>query len=104
MLAVRLDRTLFHPPGGGQLPDQGTTTAANGAAIPVSDVRNADDGAVDHVVPSDAALNAGDRVRMEIKADVRQLHARLHSAGHVIALAGERIEPALRAVSGHHWP
>ena len=41
---------------------------------------------------------------MRVDADSRLLHARLHSAGHLLALAGERIEPGLRGIAGHHWP
>ena len=103
---VRLDQTLFHPRGGGQPADRGALilSAGAGVAVPVIDVRNADDGAVDHLVTSDAPLQLGDRVLMRVDADCRLLHARLHSAGHLLALAGERIEPGLRGIAGHHWP
>src|SRR6202046_5335818 len=103
---LRLDQTLFHPRGGGQPADRGALILADGSgiAVPVIDVRNGDDGAVDHVIASDAPLLVGDRVLMRVDADSRLLHARLHSAGHLLALAGERIEPGLRGVAGHHWP
>ena len=103
---VRLNQTLFHPRGGGQPADRGVLihSAGAGVAVPVIDVRNADDGAVDHLVASDAPLQLGDRVLMQVDADSRLLHARLHSAGHLLALAGERIEPGLRGIAGHHWP
>jgi alanyl-tRNA synthetase len=104
--AVRLNQTLFHPRGGGQPADRGALILAAGSrvAVPVIDVRNADDGGVDHVVASEAPLQLGDRVLMRVDADIRLLHARLHSAGHLLALAGERIEPSLRGIAGHHWP
>ena len=103
---LRLDQTLFHPRGGGQPADRGALILADGSgiAVPVIDVRNGDDGAVDHVIASDAPLLVGDRVLMRVDADTRLLHARLHSAGHLLALAGERIEPGLRGIAGHHWP
>jgi Ser-tRNA(Ala) deacylase AlaX len=41
---------------------------------------------------------------MQVDADGRRLHARLHSAGHLVALAGERLDSSLRSLSGHHWP
>src|SRR3984885_11890353 len=103
---LRLNQTLFHPRGGGQPADRGALILADGSgvAVPIIDVRNADDGALDHVVASDAPLLVGDRVLMRVDADSRLLHARLHSAGHLLALAGERIEPGLRGIAGHHWP
>lgn len=103
---VRLDHTLFHPRGGGQPADRGALilSDASGVAVPIIDVRNGDDGAIDHLVASGAALQLGDRVFMRVDADSRLLHARLHSAGHLLALAGERIEPGLRGIAGHHWP
>jgi alanyl-tRNA synthetase len=96
---LRLDQTLFHPRGGALL-----LTDGSGVAVPVIDLRNGDDGAVDHLVASDAPFQLGDRVLMRVDADGRRLHARLHSAGHLVALAGERIEPGLRGIAGHHWP
>src|ERR1700744_564041 len=101
---LRLDRTLFHPRGGGQPADRGTLTLTDGSgsAVAVIDVRNGDDGGIDHVIAPEARLLLGDRVLMRVDADSRLLHARLHSAGHLVALAGERIEPGLRGVAGHH--
>jgi Ser-tRNA(Ala) deacylase AlaX len=106
LCTLRLDQTLFHPRGGGQPADRGTLIFADSSdiAVPVSDVRNGDDGAVDHVIANRGALQRGDRVLMQVDADSRRLHARLHSAGHLVALAGERIECGLRGISGHHWP
>ena len=103
---LRLNQTLFHPRGGGQPADRGALILADGSGVevPVIDVRNAEDGGVDHVIASDAPLLLGDRVLMRVDADSRLLHARLHSAGHLLALAGERIEPGLRGIAGHHWP
>lgn len=103
---LRLDQTLFHPRGGGQPADRGALILAEGAGaeVPVFDVRNGDDGGVDHLVASDTPFRVGDRVVMRVDAERRLLHARLHSAGHLIALAGELIEPKLKGVAGHHWP
>jgi Ser-tRNA(Ala) deacylase AlaX len=103
---LRLSQTRFHPRGGGQPADHGALILADGSglAVPIIDVRNGDDGAVDHLVASGTPLQLGDRVLMQVDADSRLLHARLHSAGHLLALAGERIEPSLRSIAGHHWP
>ncbi len=39
---------------------------------------------------------------MKIDASARQLHARLHSAGHLLGLAGEQL--GWQPVKAHHWP
>jgi alanyl-tRNA synthetase len=106
LYTLRLNQTLFHPRGGGQPADRGALILGDdsGLAVPVIDVRNGDDGSVDHLVASEATLQLGDRVLMRVDAESRLLHARLHSAGHLLALAGERIEPRLRSIAGHHWP
>lgn len=41
-------------------------------------------------------------VEMKIDASARQLHARLHSAGHLLGLAGEQL--GWQPVKAHHWP
>ncbi|MBB5371299.1 MULTISPECIES: alanyl-tRNA editing protein [unclassified Janthinobacterium] len=90
---VVLAATLFHPQGGGQPSDMGTI---NG--IIVSRVLQQDE-LVIHV--TEAAIAPGE-VEITVLAESRQLHARLHSAGHLLANV---IEPlGWRAVKGHHWP
>jgi len=96
---VRLARTLFHPQGGGQRADQGTI-----AGRPVLDVRHAPEDEVDHVVASLDGLNVGETVPLNVDAVRRHLHARLHSAGHLIADAGALVAPGLHGKAGHHWP
>jgi alanyl-tRNA synthetase len=96
---VRLTQTVFHPQGGGQRADAGTI-----GGRPVLDVRHAADGEVDHVVASFDGLKVGDAVGIEVDPARRRLHARLHSAGHLIADAGTMVAPQLVAKAGHHWP
>jgi len=90
---VVLAATLFHPQGGGQPSDVGTI---NGVAV--SRVVQQDELLI-HV--TQAAIVPGE-VDLAVQAEPRQLHARLHSAGHLLANV---IEPlGWRAVKGHHWP
>ncbi|MGG8168972.1 alanyl-tRNA editing protein [Klebsiella aerogenes] len=91
--AIELDRTLFHPQGGGQPSDSGwideqvvMTVATRGDSVL-------------HIVEQPLALG---EVEMRIDASARQLHARLHSAGHLLGLAGEQL--GWRPVKAHHWP
>lgn len=96
---VRLSRTLFHPQGGGQRADVGTI-----GGVAVLDVRHAEGGEVDHVVADFGALKLGSTVAISIDGAKRLLHARIHSAGHMIADAAVTAAPNLVAKSGHHWP
>lgn len=91
--AIELDRTLFHPQGGGQPADRGwideltvESVVARGESIV-------------HIVSQ--PLPPGE-VAIRVDADARQLHARLHTAGHLLGQAGER--SGWQPVKAHHWP
>jgi alanyl-tRNA synthetase len=90
---VVLAATLFHPQGGGQPSDQGTIGDAN--VLRVSQVEDQ----VVHVCDREVPLA---EARIDVSSAARLLHARLHSAGHLIGFCGE--EFGWRAVKGHHWP
>jgi alanyl-tRNA synthetase len=90
---VVLAATLFHPQGGGQPSDPGTIGDAN--VLRVSQVEDQ----VVHMCDREVPL--GD-ARIEVSSAARSLHARLHSAGHLIGFCGEQF--GWRAVKGHHWP
>ena len=91
--AIELDRTLFHPQGGGQPADRGWI-----ADLAVEGVVSRGD-SVAHIVSQ--PLPSGE-VTIRIDAESRRLHARLHSAGHVLAQAGE--QSGWQPMKGHHWP
>lgn len=91
--AVVLDGTLFHPQGGGQPADAGWIDE-----IPVETVIARDDDVL-HIVATPIAPGV---VNLKVDASQRQLHARLHSAGHLIGLAGT--EYGWQPVKAHHWP
>ncbi|CAM9614212.1 unnamed protein product, partial [Heterosigma akashiwo] len=90
-VAVLLNRTVFHPQGGGQPSDTGKIIVdASGAEFEVHKVMCAGPpghpGALKvlHLVSPDAragGLPAGAAVRLRVDAAKRRQHARLHSAG-----------------------
>lgn len=80
--ALVLDRSAFYPTSGGQLFDTGALEAA-GQELAVSNVEEAADGTVLHVV--DAALPAGTRVHGRIDAERRRDHRQQHSGQHVLS-------------------
>ncbi|QKN83353.1 alanyl-tRNA editing protein [Scandinavium goeteborgense] len=91
--AVELDRTLFHPQGGGQPADCGWI-----AGVAVESVVTRDD----HVVHILSQPLLPGEVSIEVDATARSLHSRLHSAGHMIGQAGEQL--GWQPVKAHHWP
>ncbi|WP_039057492.1 serine-tRNA(Ala) deacylase AlaX [Enterobacter sp. Bisph1] len=91
--AVVLDRTLFHPQGGGQPADAGFIND-----IKVESVIQQEDDVI-HLL---AQPLAAEEVTLKIEADSRALHSQLHSAGHMIGYAGEQY--GWQPVKAHHWP
>ena len=86
---IALDRTIFHPQGGGQPTDKGVMRAASGAEFAVSMVRHGEGGVVSHAgsYATDSAFAVGDRVTLHVDGEWRLQSARLHSAGHLIDAA-----------------
>jgi len=96
---IQLDRTWFHPQGGGQKADQGQVSGRD-----VLSVRHATAGEVRHYLKDLEGLDVGSSVNLQVAPEFRDLSARLHTAGHLIAAVAESAFPRLRGVSGHHWP
>jgi misacylated tRNA(Ala) deacylase len=86
---VVLDRSAFHPGGGGQVSDIGSIEHAGGVVV-VTAIETIDD-VVWHVLDADVAL-AGDVV-VRVDADHRSRVAQLHTDSHV-----------LNAVVFERWP
>lgn len=76
---------LFHPQGGGQPADRGWVEGYE-----VVPARRADGVVAVRAAAGDGlgGLAAGDTVNARIDADLRMLHAALHTAGHLIESAG----------------
>lgn len=90
---LELDQTLFLPKGGGQLADGGWIDQ-----IEVSQVFCEHD-VIWHQV---SRLPVSDHVTLQLDKDRRQLHSRLHSAGHLLGALGEQF--GLQATKAQHWP
>lgn len=91
--ALVMQATLFHPQGGGQPSDVGLIGSAKVLHVQTLD------GTIVHL--TDQAVAEG-KTFIEVSAKPRQLHARLHSAGHILSYCGE--QAGWKAVKGHHWP
>ena len=102
-----LSATVFHPQGGGQPADIGLIRSARdeGAhSFEVTSVRQRAGGVVVHEGAAPAPFRAGDRVICEIDSELRRLHARLHSAGHLIDVAMRACGCTLAPTKGCHFP
>jgi alanyl-tRNA synthetase len=99
MKSIVLSQTIFHPQGGGQKADIGSI-----GPVRVVHVSTREDGEVVHRVDSLDGLTPGMEVPLQVDAASRRLHARLHTAGHLLAAVGNCLLPSLRPKAGHHWP
>lgn len=101
--SIVLDQTVFYPQGGGQPYDIGTITSASGA-FRVDEVRFVD-GEVRHIgVLETGKVEAGDAVLCHIDQKRRILHARLHSAGHLVDKAIAELDLPWKPGKGYHFP
>ena len=104
---VNLDRTCFHPQGGGQPADTGTITSADGgAAFAVSMVKKDPAGVVAHTGTVQApAFGVGAKVRCVVDEESRVFNARVHSAGHLIdvAMTDNGMASKLKPTKGYHF-
>lgn len=117
-----LDATVAYPAGGGQPSDCGSLllrTSAGDRALPLLGLSKTRAGVVHHTVAAPlssdggdgaavlAALAPGAGVRVRVDGATRLLHARLHSAGHLLDVCMSRIghgPDALVPSKGNHTP
>ncbi|KAF1940476.1 ThrRS/AlaRS common domain-containing protein [Clathrospora elynae] len=120
--AVITDSTIFHVQGGGQLSDTGTMTSSYAAAakpdstFEVKSVRRPAQGSqilhFGRFIPVDGAtarFDAGEELQQHVDAEKRNLHSRLHTAGHIMSLAihalcRESVLPPLTESKASHYP
>lgn len=101
---VRLDQTCFYPRGGGQDWDEGIIRS-DGATFRVQEVRLDESGDVHHIGTFEQGnVEPGDIVACEVDSARRAVNTRLHSAGHVIDMAVDRLGFGWIATKGQHYP
>lgn len=100
---VELDQTVFYPQGGGQPYDQGTIEGPNGV-FEVREVRFVD-GVVKHIgAVQQGAVNQGDSIKCRVNKERRDLHSRIHSAGHLVDMAVHALKLGWTPGKGFHFP
>jgi Ser-tRNA(Ala) deacylase AlaX len=101
--AVVLDKTAFYPQGGGQPYDQGVIESPNGKFL-VEEVRW-ENGTVRHIGTFEKGdFKKGEAVHGVINKERRELHSRIHSAGHVVDRAVSELALPWTPGKGYHFP
>ena len=107
------DRTLFHPQGGGQPSDRGQCFVGDDDVFEVLFVIATPNKVIEHYgtfpsSSSSSSFSIHTQVRQVVDQELRRLHSKLHSAGHVIDAALARCEgdllTRLKAIKGYHFP
>jgi Ser-tRNA(Ala) deacylase AlaX len=101
---VILDQTCFYPRGGGQDWDMGAISNDE-TIFDVQEVRLDENGMVHHIgVYKSGELHLGDEVTCTVDTERRSINTRLHSAGHIVDLAVDRLKLPWIPVRGGHYP
>lgn len=98
---IILNQTLFYPQGGGQPSDFGTLEVG-GVTIPIYKVKSFAN-EVRHYTDQDYSHIVGQKGKCSLDQDTRLLHARLHTAGHLLSNIIEDHYPCWKSVKGHHF-
>jgi Ser-tRNA(Ala) deacylase AlaX len=112
--ALITDETIFYVQGGGQPTDTGVISSSS-AKFNVTSVRHPAEGAAilhfGHFNPDSGndGFKEGDEVNQEIDGEKRDLHSRLHTAGHILGLAINHLSredklPKLIESKASHYP
>ncbi len=103
LVIVTLADTIFHPQGGGQPADRGEILGSQGI-LKVTQVKKREDGAIEHIgIMSDGMIEPGEEVLCEIDTAWRQLHSRLHSAGHLLDVVLDQLSIQWQPGKGYHF-
>ena len=101
-----MDKTIFHPQGGGQPKDEGLITSSDSSIkFKVSDLKAKDD-AILHIgkYESASSFSVGDEVKFLVDGEFRKTNARIHSAGHLLDVAMNRAgKKELKPGKGYHF-
>ncbi len=101
--AILLDQTIFYPQGGGQPYDKGVIKN-DSVTFQVEEVRWAD-GLVKHIGSfQQGSFKKGDAVTCIVEKERRELHSRIHSAGHVADMAVTALGLGWVPGKGYHYP
>lgn len=116
---VTTEETIFHPQGGGQPSDSGVMiskgsgddNSEEGGKFRVCSVRRSHNGRILHYGRFDFAgrvpFDVDSNVRQILDGEKRDLHSRIHTAGHLLGLAVRQLAdsiPDVTEVKAQHYP
>lgn len=102
---VLLDKTIFHPQGGGQPSDEGSISTSSSKFIVSDLIFDRETELLWHKGKfEDSQFAVGETVNLKINEEKRKLNARLHSAGHIIDIAVARLGLKWEPGKGYHFP
>eukprot|EP00743_Colponemidia_sp_Colp-15_P008633 GILK01009396.1.p1 GENE.GILK01009396.1~~GILK01009396.1.p1 ORF type:complete len:269 (+),score=41.58 GILK01009396.1:35-808(+) len=104
---ILLDRTIFHPQGGGQPSDTGYIRSADGSTVfAVESLKAEKSGHIFHIGKfiEGETFTPEQEVCLQIDRQLRETYARLHSAGHLLDVAMTRCGFSLKPGKGCHFP
>lgn len=96
------EQTNFYPQGGGQPFDRGVIEVDENV-ISIVGVKIKDN-EIRHYIGNECERVVGKEAFLSVDSLRRNLHSKLHTAGHLINHAVENVYPGCRAVKGHHFP
>lgn len=101
---IVVDQTVFYPQGGGQPSDKGTLTH-HGTTFDVQSVFN-ENGTIFHTgtFTLDHQFAVGEQVTATVNAELRMLHNKNHTAGHLIDYALHSLGYTLIPGKAYHFP
>ncbi|MBI2054803.1 MAG: hypothetical protein HYT39_01750 [Candidatus Sungbacteria bacterium] len=98
-----INETVFYPQGGGQPYDRGTIESDMGRFL-VEEVRFVD-GTVRHIGKvKNGSFSKGDKVKLSVDKERRDLHSKIHSAGHIVDMAVTELGLDWIPGKGFHFP
>ncbi|MHB1920744.1 MAG: alanyl-tRNA editing protein [Chitinophagaceae bacterium] len=99
--------TIFYFGGGGQPADEGALRTADGQTFPILKVVPQENSFKHYFqnISGSISLDPGTPVQMEISEQVRHLHSRIHTAGHLVSsVVTETLGIPLLPLKGYHYP
>ena len=101
---IVVDQTVFYPQGGGQPSDKGSIKNDN-SVFDVQGVFN-EDGTIFHkgTFSQGAPFTVGETVQLEVDPQLRDLHNKNHTAGHLVDYALYNLGYNLISGKAYHFP
>jgi len=106
-ISLILDKTVFHPQGGGQPTDLGVIRAASAEFVVKMSKEDRITGIVQHIGSfSYGGIEdlRGSSLRLLVDVTRRKEMAAIHSAGHILDVCMVRLGFALKPTKGYHFP